>query len=216
MLKLILWPLTGIKNQRVELIGAYHNICFYALRGKVDQYDLAFAEIADGVLIPAGWISRWRHAAEQLVPNPLQAVITLFNDSLVSNDTVSIGIAEYLNRLPEAMEHNRTIDGIKEQQERDNAVAEQQLREATERTLRANREKELMKVKHEFVNGEFIRANDFIALCCYYGVVIPPRTLGWCYKALHLVSRSNYVRKNGSNRSTSIMGYIGMLRAAIR
>lgn len=216
MLKLILWPTKGIKKQQVQLIGTYHNICFYALHGKVDEYDFAYAEIANGVLLPVDWINRCQYAAEQLVPDPLQRVITWFNDSLASNDNMSIGVAEYLNRLPEAIEHNRKIDAIKAQLAQDKANTERQEQEANELMLQAKREGELARVAQEFVNGKLIKSRDFVDLCKDYDVVIPLKTLGWCYKSLKLISPSSCERKQGSNMSTVIFDYADKLLTAIR
>lgn len=215
MLKFILWPTNGIKRQQVEHIGMYNNLAFYALRDETDPYSLAFVEISDGYLVPALGINRCEQVAVQLGNNPLAYVTAWFNDNLNSDYKVSVGVAEYLNRLPEAIEHNNRIEAIERQQEQAKAAEEQRQREANERALREIRERELVKASQAFIAGKTVPAKDFVDLCKKHNVIIPLKTLGWCMKSLAHIKKDGYTCYHGSNKSTVIYNYVDKLLAAM-
>ena len=216
MLKFILWQTQGIKRQQVEHIGTYNNINFYALRGETDPYNYAYAEIADGYLIITLHINQCQESADQLAPDPLQHVITWFNNAINSEThKASVGVAEYLGRLPEAQEHNNRIQLINDEQERINAEEEQKRREEVRRKLQEHREQELVKSEQTFRQGGNIPAKDFVDLCNKYSVSIPIKTLGWCNKSLAHIKKDGYTCYKGSNKSTVIYNYVDKLSAAM-
>ena len=162
MLKTILWHTYGMKRQQVEHIGTYNSIEFYALRGETDEYDMAFAEVSEGYLLPALHINRCQHAADQLSPDPVDYITNWFNNSLKSDHAVSLGVAQYLNRLQEAIEHNNRIEAIEEQERQAKVAEEQRQREENTKALQAIRDKELQQAEQDFRQGESITSQDFV------------------------------------------------------
>lgn len=216
MLKTILWHTYGMKRQQVEHIGTYNSIEFYALRGETDEYNMAFAEVSDGFLIPALYINRCQHAADQLAPDPLAYISNWFNNSLKSDHAVSLGVAQYLNRLQEAVEHNNRIEALEEQERQTRAAEEQRQKEENTKALQAIREKELQQAEQDFKQGKNIASQDFVDLCKRHGITIPLKTLGWCKKSLCQIRQDGYSYNPGKhNSSTVIYDYVDKSLAAI-
>lgn len=126
-------------------------------------------------------------------------------------DLVSIGFAEYMGKLPEALEHNQKIEErrAKTKQEFENKKIAKAQAEAEAQLDR------LTKAEENVKNGQSITAHSFLLLCDKYQVQIPHRTKGWARENLLHISTES-VRHSGSKVSDRIFDIFAELEGKIK
>lgn len=168
---------TGIKRKYFEFIKEVNGLKFYALKNQIKEYDKAFISV-NNYMIGICLINNIKNAAEQIIRDNInihEYIKNIFERDLNNNRIVSLGIAEYLNRLDEAKNHNKKI-----QEQRKELEKEKQIQEGIKRLKEEEQHKQyLTEQSRKYIAGEEITGNVFYELCKQYNIEIPIRTAGW-------------------------------------
>lgn len=191
---------SGIKNKQAIKITEHNNYEIYYLK-EWGEDGLKFVKY-DGYLFPVGF--NIEHAQKTLdnIPDFKQALIGQFEYTIRQCKNISMGLAQYLNRVDEAVKAKEEQEKIRQEQ-KEEELRQQRIKEAEEEILK--------QAKEKFKNGELIDAELFVKLCDKYNIKLPLKTRGWCLKTLVYISKDNYKYKKGGNTSTVIYNYVDKL-----
>lgn len=141
-----------------------------------------------------------------------QFLINDFEYSIQNLNRINMGLAQYLNRVDEAVEaknkKKKQEEAIKQQIEKD--------RQEKERQEKLEQEKLLKQAEKDFINGEHIKIDLFLQLCDKYNLKLPAKTRSWCKKWLISISENQYLVRQKCSQSTVIFNYTKELKERIK
>jgi hypothetical protein len=192
---------SGIENKQMVELKSVNGLNFFAQKSKQEPHDMLYVEIKDGYMFGVGNIYSLDSVADKLSEIDLHVEIEkMVNSCLETNRSVFLGYAEYLGRLPEALENNKKVY---ERQQQKNAEREaEKARRAEEQRIQD--EKDLLEAREAFKQGEKIDSNMFLKLCDIHGIKIAIKTRGWIINSLNAISYNSY--SHYGNNSTKISG----------
>lgn len=200
---------SGIKNKQAIKITEYNNYNIYYLK-EWGEDGLKFV-MFDGYLFPVGF--NIEHVKKTLdnITDFKQTLIAQFKYTLRQCKSISLGLAQYLNRVDDAIKAKEK----QKKREQEHEQQKQEEQEKREQELKELYEKNLKEAEINFINGKKIHGSTFVDLCDKYNIKLPIRTRGWCLKTLTYIGINGYQYKKGGNASTVIYKYIDKLKETI-
>jgi hypothetical protein len=203
---------SGIKNHQMVELGQINNLKFYAERNKTEPYNILYVEI-NGHMLVAGNVIHMENIANKIKNEQMDLhkwIEDSFNEYLEKGQSAHLGYAEYLNRLPEALEHNKRLYELNKQKQ----AEKQKKRQEEEERLNELEQQAITGAGEQFKQGEAISGDLFLKLCDKHQIQLPLRTRGWIKKCLCEVDCDSYVYR-GKNGSTVVLKYAKMLKEVI-
>lgn len=201
----------GIKNKFLVKHNTVEGIDFYIQVNENSPYGAIFVE-CNGYFVNVGQIPQTEGIAKQIITENInihQWIESGFNKSLESEQNCFLGYAAYLDRMEEALTHNKKLYD-KENEKNLQRGAEKQREEEEQKQ---KEQEAITEAENKVINNEKISGEIFVALCDEYGIKLPLRTRGWSLKSLVEISDGEY--KHYNNESTVIMDYYRDLKKTI-